>query len=700
MKSLWSEADAARFIDTYAGRWGEEFALRLYLSALVGAEEGLAPPGGGSASLKSTVRSVLGDDIPVLCMAAAGRGTPAVQPEDFLAMDLEFLRRLRSLGNLSAEELVTQLRIHRLDTHEGMPPAEAVVHAALPGRYVDRTQADAVLALMNQAEARRWARAALGPEVIVLECGQPGLPAARAAAAALQADPGSRAILWMGHGLLTWGETARDAYESLVELTTRAEDFRARAARKPAQVAAPARAAAEERCGRLLPVVRGLMARPTGNPDTPHRRVVLQALVTQEILDLLAADGAEQFALTAPLAWDHAPWTHMFPLWIDAAPFEDADAFRDVVRSALEGYIAACAARMQGNAPPLPAAHRPESFPRVVLIPGMGVVGAGKDARAARLAAEIAVRTLRIKTELAAQGAWAGIPQGDLVAMERASLWRSAPQAEREPPLARHVALVTGAAGAIGSAIAEELLENGCHVAVSDVAADRLSTVVEELRETYGSRVTGVVLDVTDEGSVAAGFRAAARTWGGVDLVVVNAGMALVAPLSEMDLETFRRLERVNVEGTLLVLAEAARHFRLQGTGGDIVVISTKNVFSPGAHFGAYSATKSAAHQLGRIASLELAPMDVRVNMVSPDAVFAHKGRRSGLWAEVGPSRMAARGLDAEGLEEYYRNRNLLKARVTAQHVARAVLFFATRQTPTTGATLPVDGGLPDATPR
>jgi NAD(P)-dependent dehydrogenase (short-subunit alcohol dehydrogenase family) len=189
-------------------------------------------------------------------------------------------------------------------------------------------------------------------------------------------------------------------------------------------------------------------------------------------------------------------------------------------------------------------------------------------------------------------------------------------------------------------------------------------------------------------------------TWGGIDAVIANAGAAHVARLSELSLDDFRRLERVNVEGTLLVLAEAGRLFSLQGTGGDVVLVSTKNVFAPGASFGAYSATKAAAHQLARIASLEMAPLGVRVNMVAPDAVFAHGSRRSGLWQEVGPDRMKARGLDEAGLEEYYRSRNLLKARVTAEHVARAVLFFLSRQTPTTGATLPVDGGLPDATPR
>ncbi len=266
--------------------------------------------------------------------------------------------------------------------------------------------------------------------------------------------------------------------------------------------------------------------------------------------------------------------------------------------------------------------------------------------------------------------------------------------------LAGEIAIVTGAAGAIGSAIADALLAHGCHVVVTDLPGERLAQLVHDLKAIYGNRVTGVEMDVTDGASVKSGFDAVSVTWGGIDLVIVNAGAAMVCSLDEMALESFQRLERINIDGALLVLAESSRRFKTQGTGGDIVMISTKNVFAPGARFGAYSATKAAAHQLARIASLEMAETDVRVNMVAPDAVFSHGVRRSGLWAEVGPDRMKARGLSEEQLEEYYRNRNLLKAKVTADHVARAVLFFATRQTPTTGATLPVDGGLPDATPR
>jgi len=262
------------------------------------------------------------------------------------------------------------------------------------------------------------------------------------------------------------------------------------------------------------------------------------------------------------------------------------------------------------------------------------------------------------------------------------------------------VALVTGAAGAIGAGVVRGLLREGCHVVATDLPGARLDALAAELAPEAGPRLATAPLDVTDPDSVSAAFAAAALAFGGVDLVVANAGAAHVASLAELSLDAFRRLEQVNLEGTLLLLREAARHFAAQGTGGDVVLVSTKNVFAPGAGFGAYSATKAAAHQLARIASLELAPLDVRVNMVAPDAVFGDAARPSGLWQEVGPERMRARGLDAAGLEAHYRERNLLKARITPEHVANAVVFFATRQTPTTGATLPVDGGLPDATPR
>ena len=274
------------------------------------------------------------------------------------------------------------------------------------------------------------------------------------------------------------------------------------------------------------------------------------------------------------------------------------------------------------------------------------------------------------------------------------------PADESGLPLENKVALVTGAAGAIGYGICRVLLENGCLLAASDLPGERLDDFVADLAQGAPGRVVGVGIDVTEQSCVEEGFERVVQTWGGIDIVVINAGIALVSRLEEMDLDAFRRLEKVNVEGTLLTLRESAHYFAAQGIGGDIVVMSTKNVPCPGAGFGAYSVTKAACHQLGRIASLELAQYGVRVNMVAPDAVFSQGKYKSGLWETVGPDRMKVRGLDEKGLHEYYRSRNLLKAKVTGRHVANAVLFFVTHQTPTTGATIPVDGGLPDATPR
>jgi len=293
-----------------------------------------------------------------------------------------------------------------------------------------------------------------------------------------------------------------------------------------------------------------------------------------------------------------------------------------------------------------------------------------------------------------------GVAPDRLVLQGRAAFQVEKQQITDQYPLRNKVALVTGAAGAIGAGICRGLLDKGCHVAATDLVRENLDDLVSELKETTKDRVAGVILDVTDQDSVSQAFDKVIHEWGGVDIIVANAGVAMVASLVEMDLDAFRRLEKVNVEGTLLTIAEAGRCLCRQDTGGDIIVISSKNVFAPGVQFGAYSATKAGSHQLARIAALELAPFGIRVNMVSPDAVFSDGKRKSGLWAEIGPSRMRARGLDEKGLEEYYRNRNLLKSRVTPAHVANAVLFFATRQTPTTGATIPVDGGLPDAVPR
>ncbi len=701
MRSRWSEAEAEKFVGLHARVYGEDLALRTYSSRLLGADESLVLHGGGNTSVKTSVMNRLGEPTLAIFVKASGQDMADISPEGLTGLKLEYLLMLRRLSELSDEAMVNELRTHLLDWRSATPSIEALVHAFLPEKFIDHTHADAILALTNQPDATRRIEEALGPGVIILQYVAPGFGLAKAAATAYERRPSSAGMVWMKHGLVTWARTARQSYEATVELVTRAEQYLDRVAGHPVQVqiSTPIETA-QTRWRRLAPILRGQLAEPSGNADQPFRRVILQALITRETLDFVDSDGGKERALTPPVTSDHLIRTKPFPLWVDAPDYQDAEKVRRQISDAIGDYKAAYEGYVARHAAAMPEGMRPfDPYPRVVLLPGMGAVCAGQDVGAARIARDITAHTLDIKAKIGRAGIYEGLSESELFEMEYRPL-QHAKLNQAEPPLARHIALVTGAAGAVGSAISEALLQEGCHVAVTDLPGDNLERFATELQKSYGERVRSVPLDVTDPESVEKGFEILTETWGGIDLVVVNAGMAMVSSLMEMTLEAFRKLERINVEGSLLVIAEAARRFKAQGTGGDIVLVSTKNVFSPGPRFGAYSATKAAAHQLARIASLEIAEIGVRVNMVAPDGVFSHGERKSGLWKEVGPDRMRARGLDEGQLEEYYRNRNLLKAKVTARHVANAVLFFATRQTPTTGATLPVDGGLPDATPR
>ena len=710
MRNRWSDEAAAAAVARWGGTFGEDLALRTYSARLLGAEPELVLYGGGNTSLKAVRTSRVGEPFRALFVKASGVNLATCEPGGHTGLELDPLLELRALDGLPDEAMVDELMRRRMHADGGQPSLEALVHAFLPPPVVDHTHADAVLALTNQKGGADFVREALGEDVIVIPYVEPGFRLARAAAAALEVRPGARAMVWMHHGLVTWGATARESYDATIALVARAEAFlevrRAvflTGAPSPAKPADSARADLWERYERIAPVLRGLLAAPTGDADRPWRRTVLAPVLDPDIVALLGAPGAREMTLSAPLTTDHLIRTKPLPLWVDAPDWEDETRLREQVADAVSGYGAAYEAYVSRHAAMKPAeAAQVDALPRVVLLPGLGAIGAGEDLAAARIARDVAAHTLRVKARIAAMGGrYEGLPEKELFYMEYRGLQqRKLGTAASAAPLRGSVALVTGAAGAIGSAIGRALLEQGALVAVTDLAGERLDGLAAELRRDFGDRVLGVPIDVGDPVSVSAGFARIAREWGGVDLVVANAGLAHVAPLAELSLEAFRRLTRVNVEGTLLVLAEAARLFKRQGTGGDVVLISTKNVTAPGASFGAYSATKAGAHQIARIASLELAPLDVRVNMVAPDGVFSEGERRSGLWAEIGPDRARARGLTEGELEEYYRNRNLLKARITAGHVARAVLWFATRQVPNTGITLPVDGGLPDATPR
>jgi len=697
MQNRWSESEAAGFVERAA--CDKDVALLAYATRLLGADPDLAMHGGGNTSGKGVLANALGETQRALFIKASGVDLATIEPGDFVALDLAYLARLLDLTALSDEGMAAEFACHSLRPSGCRASVESLVHTVLAAPFVLHTHPRAILALTNRTHGAEAVAAALGDQTATVPYARAGLELARAVGDTMKRCPRATALVLMHHGLVTWGATARAAYDATIDLVGRADSYldKSRVRVLPAPLSSVADR--ERNYLALAPVIRGVLG-PT-DPDALGERVILAASFDAEVVCVLDAPEGRGLAVSAPLTPDYLVRTRRLPLWLEGPPLGDAKAFKNQLEQAVAAYQTEYRDYVKSHGREVSDGAR-EFLPRSIMIPGLGVVCVGKDAPDARMVRDIALQGLRVKAAIYEGGA-EYVPLGDdhLFDME----FRDYQQAKSAPSatgasLRGSVALVTGAAGAIGSGICAALLAQGCHVAAADLPGAALDGLVEDFERRYPSRVVAVAMDVTDAGSVAAGFARVVRTWGGIDAVIVNAGIAHVAPLIELGLETFRKLEAVNVEGTLLTLAEAGRHFAQQGTGGDVVLVSTKNVFAPGAGFGAYSATKAASHQLARIASLEFAPLSVRVNMVAPDAVFSHGDKRSGLWAAVGPDRMKARGLDERGLEEYYRSRNLLKAQVTANHVARAVLFFLTHQTPTTGATIPVDGGLPDATPR
>jgi Uncharacterized conserved protein len=701
MINKWSDENAK----TIAGKFSDDFGFDLseltYATRLVGEEKDLVLHGGGNTSIKSSIQNIFGDKVPALYVKASGFNMATIGPDGFVALDGEYLKGLIRLHSLSDEAMADEFRLHLLKADKTLPSIETLMHAFVPEKCVIHTHPSSILALSNRTDGLAAMREACGPAVGIIPYAKVGFDLASAVAKAFDSLPNASAIIVMHHGLITWSRDPKTAYVKTIEIVSMAENYLTK--KKPASPLNETSGAlqkARERFERIAPVIRGLLAPRKDEATSQNTGIILKLLVNDHVLACIHSENAKQRALTSPLTPDYLIRTKTFPLWIDTPYCDDVPAFRDQLTKAISSYASEYkeyVVRHLKTAFPRDL----DAMPRVMLLPGVGAVCAGRNDDEATMVCDITRQAIEVKQAIFESGGmYQGLSEDHLFDMEFRSFQRAKIGEKNPCALEGRVALVTGSAGAIGTGICQALLEAGCHVAITDLPGLNLDTMVNELRDRFGNRVVGVGLDVTDEPSVIAGFSTVVGTWGGIDCVIANAGIAHVCGLENMSIDAFKKLERVNVDGTLLILKEAGRHFRLQNRGGDIILISTKNVFAPGAGFGAYSATKAAAHQLARIASLELADIGVRVNMVAPDAVFSHGAKKSGLWAEVGPDRMKARGLDEAGLEEYYRNRNLLKTKVTARHVANAVLFFITHQTPTTGATIPVDGGLPDATPR
>jgi len=704
MQSLWNDADADEYLSRLAPTWGEEMALRVYTSRLIGQDPDLVMHGGGNTSLKGTRTTLVGDEREVLYIKGSGWDLDSIEPPGLPPVDLAQLRKLRDLGSLSDPEMVNQLRTNLFEANAPSPSVETLLHAFLPHRFIDHTHADIALVVTNQPpdEQAAMVQEAFGPKWGVVPYVMPGFALAKLSAEVFERDPSVEGLVLLNHGLFSFGDDARTAYERMIVGVDRAESFVAKLSKERAKTHVQVPISLDRSrlaAARLAPMIRRALAEPEDS-DRAFRRWIVEWRSDEEALRLLGRDDAPSLAREHPLTPDHVIRTKGQHLLLSNLVADDAglaEQLGTAVAEYRERYDAYFEANRSRSKTPV---TKLDSTPRVILVPGIGIFTVGKSKADAHIADDITQHTIRAKALANDVGHYRALSDGDLFDMEYWVLEQAKLGKGADAPLTGQVAVVTGALGAIGFGICRKLVQAGAHVVLTDLDPDRLATAAGQLDPKGKGVADWIVMDVTNETAVRDGFDEICRRYGGVDVLVLNAGIAHVSPIADLTTADLRRVVDVNFMGYFTVLREAARLMRRQATGGNVIVNSSKNVFAPGKDFGAYSASKAAGHQLAKVAAMELAPDGIRVNLINADAVFGDESRPSGLWQEVGPARAKSRGLDPKELEAFYRERNLLKAKVTPEHVGNAVVFFATNQTPTTGATLPVDGGVAEAFPR
>ena len=699
MISLFKNKDAEAFVKKY-GLLPEALALRIYTSRLIGANSDLVLHGGGNTSVKLKVKNILGEENDVVFVKGSGVDLSAIEPDGFVGLSMEPLLRLRDLKGFTDEAMLNQLRVHRINAMAPDPSVETLLHIFLPQTYVDHTHADSILILTNQKNGKRIIKEALGNKVLILPYIMSGLPLAQVMIEHYEKNPDTEAIVVMNHGLFTFANSARTSYEKMIAYVSKAEAYIEKGIkRKRFDTTSKSSGFQKKGAVAIYPtaqVIRGACAyRPCENNDK-IRKYCVEIRDGREIIEASLSKEAEQICRSGVLTPDHAIRTKNTMVYIPSIP-EDDTALKQLVHKMVSAYIKnyqqyvnSQEKRKHINCESL------DPYPRLFLVSGGGLIAIGFSKKDACIAADIGEHTIKAKRKALALGMYKPISRSHVFDMEYWSLQQKKLGTTSTLPLQGQVAVVTGAAGAIGAGIAERLLAAGAVVVISDIDKKRLEIVYSVLTEKYDRHsVDCEVFDVTDFRSVQKGFDKICTKTGGFDIVVPNAGVAYVSTIEDMDSQKLDRVIAVNLKGTYTVIKASIPVFKRQGTGGNIIVISSKNVFDPGASFGAYSASKAGAHQIAKIAALELAEIGVRVNMVNPDAVFGDDKIPSKLWEVVGPERMKSRGLDPKGLQDYYQQRNLLKKQVLAEHVGNAVVFFASDLTPTTGAALPVDGGNP-----
>ena len=677
MKSGWLDRDAEAMVAQGAKTGVErDLALRIYTTRLLGCDPRLVLHGGGNTSVKTNARDFLGDEVEVLRVKASGADMATIEPQGLPAVRLGPLRSLRVVETIADEELVAIERANLIDPAAPNPSVEIMLHAFLPHKFVDHTHATAVLSVIDQPDGEERCAEVFGGRLAFVPYLMPGFGLARKAIEVFERARPSDGLILSKHGIVTFGESAREAYERMIEMVSLAEEFIERNSkprvvvtlfREPAPVAA------------VSPIVRGACSLRDEKVEGVWRRLVLEFRASPTILSLLQSDllRLSEGGVVTP---DHTIRTKNWPLVLPHAEEGKLDEFARAAREAASkfaeryrDYFARHNKRAGSNKQEL------DPLPRVVLVPGLGLFGLGRTKKDAIIAADIATEWMTVVSAAEDIGTFESITEAEMFDCEYWPLEQAKLGIRKDPPLAGQIAAITGAAGAIGAATARAFAAAGAEVALLDV---NLAAATAQA-EAVGPTALPVKCDVTDAASVHAAFDRVAAQFGGVDVVVSNAGAAWQGRIGEVDEEILRKSFELNFYGHQRVAQAAVKIMLAQQTGGCLLFNVSKQAVNPGPNFGPYGIPKAALLALMRQYALDYGADGIRANAVNADRI------RSGLLTEeMIASRAKARGLS----EQNYMSGNLLGREVTGDDVAQAFLHQALALKTTADVTT-VDGG-------
>jgi rhamnulose-1-phosphate aldolase/alcohol dehydrogenase len=695
-------------IPTPEDRWDDGDATGLgvvdglvYRSNLLGADRALANQGGGNTSAKETVTDHVGREVRVLWVKGSGTDLATITPAGFAGLRLDELVPLRERDGMDDAAMVAYLLRSALRPDQPRPSIETLVHAFVEAPHVDHTHPDAVIALTSTPGGRELAAEAFGDEAVWLDYQRPGFDMSRRIALLLEQNPSARAVLLEKHGLVTWGATGDESYRATLDFVGRAAQAVERAGRGRFGLGGPK--VAELRDGETessllaeaLPALRGaLLADADG--------VVLEVDRSPGAIAFASSVRAPEVSQVGAPCPDHLISTKHKPLVVEFDPEADGAAeLRAAFRAGVDAYAAWYRDYYERNLDdetrrfPIDPAG-----PRVVLVPGVGIVTSGSDAARTRTARDLYHRAIAVQDAADAMGGFRSLTESEAFAIEYWPLERY--KLEQAPPrgeLAGRIAMITGGASGIGRAAARLLAERGAHVVVADLNLDGAQAVADEIVAAHGlRRAIAVQVDVTREDAVQDVTDRTVLEYGGVDILVASAGLATSAPITETTLEDWERIYAVLARGYFLAARAAFRVMLEQDRGGSVVFVASKNALVAGANAAAYSSAKAASLHLARCLAEEGGPHGIRVNTVNPDAVIQDSGIWSSDWKA---ERASTYGVTTDDLQSFYRSRTKLGVDVYPEDVAEAIAFLAgPRSTKSTGNVINVDGGVTAAYPR